>query len=428
MRAVAVQGQQAEQAAAVDRHRALSLDDSAAIPAPPLDADTAVEVREGSLSADGTPPAGSAAAVSTTVRASEADGVVVVVAETDGRDVVREASQTAGLSASQPSLEERTASPAAIDHDSHAAVAEQPSASEDRQLAAADADDAPAADADNARPVAELETQWRRPDAEAASEASPRTELERQAGEAGASARLADRLEEDSLQRAAAVSEPVSGVASPSEQPIGHEVSSPADATEPVAAAHRRADEGDDDALAAIDSEAVSSLLLPALDEEFPPSEPAAEGGTAAPLHVEPFDGDTELPAAPVEPAATVDQSAALTEPAELAPAGEPLDDANDIPAMVAEQRQPSAPEAASQDGAVESLRETATLPSPAGVKTLASEAADVVMLRQQDVSRLVGTAAAALDSSSALSAEQTTEQAAVRQHVQVPDFAKHHV
>jgi len=425
----------------VDGYRALSADDSAAVAAQPLDNVAAADASGGSMGAEGTTPAEHSAAVSTTVRASEQDGMVVVVAETDGRDVVHEISHTAELRLPQPSAGEQTGSPAAVEHDSQAAVAEQPSASEeDRQHAAAN--DAAAADTDNAPPAAIREPERQGPDAAVVSQAAPQTELERKAGEADASGRPSDCLEVDRLRPAVPASEPPRGAAGPSEQPCRHEDSVEAEATEPVAAVRQRTDDGADsehvsgeDAggeAAATGSEAVSLLQLPGLDEGFALSERAADGGAAAVPHAAPVDSATELPAAPADQVANVDHSAALAESADMPPAGDPLDGAYDASMTDAHQREPSAPEDAFLDGAVQSAQDTAVPPPPAGLETPASEAAAAVSpQQQQDVTGLDGTAASAPDRSPTLSAERAepaTEQAAVRQYVQVPDSVECHV
>jgi len=417
----------------VERHRALSADDSAAVPAPLRDADMAADVSRGSMPAESAPPVERSAAVSTTVRASVEDGYVVVVSETYGRDIDGHDSQLAELSSSQPSAGEQTAPPAAIDHDSHVAVARQSSASEDRQHA--DTNDAPAADADHAPPATIREADRQGPDAAVPSEAAPQSEVERQADEADASARPTDRLQADSMQRATQP-EPPRRVASASEQPTRHEDSASAVATEPVAAGQQRTDDGADSELvsgddapsepAAPGSGAAAEPPLPALDEHFPPSEQAAVGGAAAPPPAAPSESVTELPVVSGDQAANVDQTDTLGEPAELAPAGEPLSGVDDAPVTDAYQRQPPAPESSSLDGTAEPDQDTSPR-SHAGTDTAASEAADAVSPQQQDVTYPVGTAAVAQDSTSAMSAEEPTEEAAVRQYVQVPDHAKCH-
>ena len=267
----------------MERHHALNGDNSAAAPAPPLNGDTAEDVSGGSPSAESTATAEGVAAISTTVRASEDDGMLVVVAQTDGRVIVGEAPQAAELSSSQPFTGEQPTSPAAIEDFSHATVAEQPSAAENRQHAAAD--DVPSADASRADPAVDHEALQQGLKAAVDSEAASQIESEREAGEVEVSARPADRLDDDSLQRTAPGAEPQPGAISVSDLPV-----SPA-ATEPVTAAQQPTDMGSSamgqeplqepptPEAASMDSAVErgqeSAGPVPAADEEASPSEAA---------------------------------------------------------------------------------------------------------------------------------------------------------
>ena len=181
---------------------------------------------------------------------------------------------------------------------------------------------------------------------------------------------------------------------------------------------------------AANGSEAVAAPPSPALDKEFHPSEQAADGGAAAPLHAAPDDSAKELPAAFVKQAASVGHSATHGEPADLEPAGELfsgklLSGVDSRPTAATHQEQPSTADPAPLDAAVEPAQEPIQPDSAASLEASPPEAADAVSQRHQDVDRPTGTGTAAPDRSSALSAAHATEQAAVRQDVQVPDFAE---